>query len=254
MTWQASPCRTQSRCPQMKPHAADSRVGGLASAGCDTHSCSISQRDSHHRVQRSRRPGSCDTADIRVVVAGGGRGVDEGAQWAGEVRPGEVQLAQAAWGQKGGQLVVVEVDAGEARPGEVQLAQAAWGQKGGQLVVLGVLVGDAQLVAEARRGEVQLQQGQKRAVLVVLGVLVGDAGEAPPGEVQSAQGQKRAVLVVLGVLVGDAQLVAEARPGEVAQREKRALTGMQPQCLGEAACRFGRKNPLQHLGRPMVRR
>ena len=193
MTWQASPCRTQSRCPQMKPHAADSRVGGLASAGCDTHSCSISQRDSHHRVQRSRRPGSCDTADIRVVVAGGGRGVDEGAQWAGEVRPGEVQLAQAAWGQKGGQLVVVEVDAGEARPGEVQLAQAAWGQKGGQLVVL-------------------------------------------------------------GVLVGDAQLVAEARPGEVAQREKRALTGMQPQCLGEAACRFGRKNPLQHLGRPMVRR
>jgi hypothetical protein len=102
-------------------------------------------------------------------------------------------LAQAAWGQKGGQLVVVEVDAGEARPGEVQLAQAAWGQKGGQLVVL-------------------------------------------------------------GVLVGDAQLVAEARPGEVAQREKRALTGMQPQCLGEAACRFGRKNPLQHLGRPMVRR
>ena len=158
MTWQASPCRTQSRCPQMKPHAADSRVGGLASAGCDTHSCSISQRDSHHRVQRSRRPGSCDTADSRVVVAGGGR---EGAQW---------------------------------------------------------------------------------------------AGEAPPGEVQLQQGQKRAVLVVLGVLVGDAQLVAEARPGEVAQREKRALTGMQPQCLGEAACRFGRKNPLQHLGRPMVRR
>ena len=158
MTWQASPCRTQSRCPQMKPHAADSRVGGLASAGCDTHSCTISQRDSHHRVQRSRRPGSCDTADSRVVVAGGGR---EGAQW---------------------------------------------------------------------------------------------AGEAPPGEVQLQQGQKRAVLVVLGVLVGDAQLVAEARPGEVAQREKRALTGMQPQCLGEAACRFGRKNPLQHLGRPMVRR
>ena len=193
MTWQASPCRTQSRCPQMKPHAADSHVGGLASAGCDTHSCSISQRDSHHRVQRSRRPGSCDTADSRVVVASGGRGVDEGAQWAGEVRPGEVQLAQAAWGQKGGQLVVVEVEAGEARPGEVQLAQAAWGQKGGRLVVL-------------------------------------------------------------GVLVGDAQLVAEARPGEVAQREKRALTGMQPQCLGEAACRFGRKNPLQHLGRPMVRR
>ena len=187
MTWQASPCRTQSRCPQMKPHAADSRVGGLASAGCDTHSCSISQRDSHHRVQRSRRPGSCDTADSRVVVAGGGR---EGAQWAGEAPPGEVQL----------------------------------------------------------------QQGQKRAVLVVLGVLVGDAGEAPPGEVQLQQGQKRAVLVVLGVLVGDAQLVAEARPGEVAQREKRALTGMQPQCLGEAACRFGRKNPLQHLGRPMVRR
>jgi hypothetical protein len=187
MTWQASPCRTQSRCPQMKPHAADSRVGGLASAGCDTHSCSISQRDSHHRVQRSRRPGSCDTADSRVVVAGGGR---EGAQWAGEAPPGEVQLAQ----------------------------------------------------------------GQKRAVLVVLGVLVGDAGEAPPGEVQLQQGQKRAVLVVLGVLVGDAQLVAEARPGEVAQREKRALTGMQPQCLGEAACRFGRKNPLQHLGRPMVRR
>jgi hypothetical protein len=98
-----------------------------------------------------------------------------------------------------------------------------------------------------------LQQGQKRAVLVVLGVLVGDAGEAPPGEVQSAQGQKRAVLVVLGVLVGDA---GEAPPGEVqsAQGQKRALTGMQPQCLGEAACRFGRKNPLQHLGRPMVRR
>ena len=216
MTWQASPCRTQSRCPQMKPHAADSRVGGLASAGCDTHSCSISQRDSHHRVQRSRRPGSCDTADSRVVVAGGGR---EGAQWAGEAPPGEVQLQQ--------------------------------GQKRAVLVVLGVLVGDA---GEAPPGEVQSAQGQKRAVLVVLGVLVGDAGEAPPGEVQSAQGQKRAVLVVLGVLVGDAQLVAEARPGEVAQREKRALTGMQPQCLGEAACRFGRKNPLQHLGRPMVRR
>jgi hypothetical protein len=121
-------------------------------------------------------------------------------------------------------------------------------------VVLGVLVGDAQLVAEARRGEVQLAQaawGQKGGQLVVVEV---DAGEAPPGEVQLAQGQKRAVLVVLGVLVGDAQLVAEARPGEVAQREKRALTGMQPQCLGEAACRFGRKNPLQHLGRPMVRR
>ena len=71
-----------------------------------------------------------------MVVAGGGRGVDEGAQWAGEVRPGEVQLAQAAWGQKGGQLVVVEVDAGEARPGEVQLSQEAWGQNGGMLVVL----------------------------------------------------------------------------------------------------------------------
>jgi hypothetical protein len=112
----------------------------------------------------------------------------------------------------------------------------------------------AQWAGEAPPGEVQLAQGQKRAVLVVLGVLVGDAGEAPPGEVQLQQGQKRAVLVVLGVLVGDAQLVAEARPGEVAQREKRALTGMQPQCLGEAACRFGRKNPLQHLGRPMVRR
>ena len=245
MTWQASPCRTQSRCPQMKPHAADSRVGGLASAGCDTHSCSISQRDSHHRVQRSRRPGSCDTADSRVVVAGGGR---EGAQWAGEAPPGEVQLAQ---GQKRAVLVVLGVldgDAGEAPPGEVQLQQ---GQKRAVLVVLGVLDGDA---GEAPPGEVQLQQGQKRAVLVVLGVLDGDAGEAPPGEVQLQQGQKRAVLVVLGVLDGDAQLVAEARPGEVAQREKRALTGMQPQCLGEAACRFGRKNPLQHLGRPMVRR
>ena len=127
-----------------------------------------------------------------------------------------------AQGQKRAVLVVLGGlvgDAGEARPGEVQLAQAAWGQKGGQLVVVEV-----------------------------------DAGEAPPGEVQLQQGQKRAVLVVLGVLVGDAQLVAEARPGEVAQREKRALTGMQPQCLGEAACRFGRKNPLQHLGRPMVRR
>ena len=46
----------------------------------------------------------------------------------------------------------------EARPGEVQLAQAAWGQKGGQLVVVGVLVGDAQLVAEAHSGRWQVPQ------------------------------------------------------------------------------------------------